>query len=75
MESFSTRYSPLVSDICVKFCLNTKIFTLLSFCTKSNFAKIALESMKKIKMGLPLLATVILFLNLPSERELIRVKG
>ena len=74
MESFSTRYSPLVSDIYVKFCLNTKIFTFLYFCTKSNFVKIALESMKKIKMGLPLLATAILFLNLPSDRELIRVK-
>ena len=57
MESFSTRYSPLVSDIYIKFCLNTKIFTFLTFCTKFNFVKIALGSMKKIKMGLRLSAS------------------
>ena len=41
-------------------CLNIKIFTFLTFCTKIctkfNFVKIAVESMKKIKMGLPLSA-------------------
>ena len=64
MESFSTRYSPLVSDIYIYMyinCLNIKIFTFLTFCTKIctkfNFVKIAVESMKKIKMGLPLSAS------------------
>ena len=66
MESFSTRYSPLVSDIYIYIyiyiiCFNTKIFTFLTFCTKIctkfNFVKIALESMKKIKMGLSLSAS------------------
>ena len=35
MESFSTRYSPLVGDMLKLFYLNTKIFTFLTFCTKS----------------------------------------
>ena len=34
MESFCTRYSPLVGDILKLFRLKTKIFTLLTFCTK-----------------------------------------
>lgn len=57
MESFSTRYSPLVGDILKPF----KIFAFLTFCTKIcrkfNFVKIALDSMRKIKMGLPMSIT------------------
>ena len=56
MESFCTRYSPLVGDVLNGFGLNTNIFTFLTFCTKIcrkfKFVKIALDSMQNIKMGL-----------------------
>ena len=61
MESFCTRYSPLVGDVLKRFGFNTKIFTFLTFstkiCRKFNFVKIALDSMQKIKMGLPMSAS------------------
>ena len=61
MESFCTRYSPLVGDVLKRFGLNTKIVTFLTFSTKIwrkfNFVKIALDSMQKIKMGLPMSAS------------------
>ena len=76
MESFCTRYSPLVGDILKRFRLKTKILTFLTFCTKiCRKLNCKDRSREYESMASSSLATVILFLNLTSERELIRVKG